>query len=113
MSSSPLYIGLMSGTSLDGVDGVLTSFDAEPVAAHLPFPDELRSELLSLQAPSDNEIHREALAANRIATLYAECVHQLLDKAGRKPATIMHQLAKGYSDDQIQAIAAYFAAQKK
>jgi cytochrome c553 len=34
-------------------------------------------------------------------------------KAGRKPATIMHQLAKGYSDDQIQAIAAYFAAQKK
>ncbi len=34
-------------------------------------------------------------------------------KAGRKPATIMHQLAKGYSDEQIQAIAAYFAAQKK
>ena len=34
-------------------------------------------------------------------------------KAGRKPATIMHQLAKGYSDDQIQAIAAYLAAQKK
>lgn len=34
-------------------------------------------------------------------------------KVGRKPATIMHQLAKGYSDDQIQAIAAYFAAQKK
>lgn len=39
---------------------------------------------------------------------------KMLDfKAGRKPATIMHQLAKGYSDDQIQAIAAYFAAQKK
>jgi cytochrome c553 len=34
-------------------------------------------------------------------------------KAGRKPATLMHQLAKGYSDEQIQAIAAYFAAQKK
>ena len=34
-------------------------------------------------------------------------------KAGRKPATIMHQLAKGYSDDQIQAIATYFSAQKK
>ena len=39
---------------------------------------------------------------------------KMLDfKAGRKPATIMHQLAKGYSDDQIHAIAAYFAAQKK
>jgi cytochrome c553 len=35
-------------------------------------------------------------------------------KAGRVPAaTIMHQLAKGYSDEQIAAIAGYFAAQKK
>jgi sulfide dehydrogenase cytochrome subunit len=43
-----------------------------------------------------------------------EIVKKMLDfKAGRQPATIMHQLAKGYSDDQIQAIAAYFAAQKK
>lgn len=33
-------------------------------------------------------------------------------KAGRKLATIMHQLAKGYSDSQIEAIAEYFAAQK-
>ena len=42
----------------------------------------------------------------------AECF--LLDfKAGRKPATIMHQLAKGYTDEQIVAIAGYFAAQKK
>ena len=39
---------------------------------------------------------------------------KMLDfKAGRRPATIMHQLAKGYSDEQIEAIAAYFAAQKK
>ena len=34
-------------------------------------------------------------------------------KTGRRPATLMHQISKGYSDDQIQAIAAYFAAQKK
>ncbi|MDI9332072.1 MAG: class I cytochrome c [Alphaproteobacteria bacterium] len=34
-------------------------------------------------------------------------------KAGRLPATLMHQLAKGYSDEQIEAIAAFFAAQKK
>ncbi|MEM5277947.1 c-type cytochrome [Cupriavidus taiwanensis] len=31
-------------------------------------------------------------------------------KAGTRPATVMHQLAKGYSDDQIAAIAAWFAA---
>lgn len=34
-------------------------------------------------------------------------------KNGRLPATLMHQLAKGYTDEQIEAIAAYFAAQKK
>lgn len=32
---------------------------------------------------------------------------------GKRPGTIMHQLSKGYSDEQIAAIAAYFAAQKK
>jgi cytochrome c553 len=34
-------------------------------------------------------------------------------KAGTRSATIMHQLAKGYSDAQIAQIAAYFAAQNK
>lgn len=33
-------------------------------------------------------------------------------KSGAKPATIMHQLAKGFSDSQLEAIAAWFAAQK-
>ena len=33
-------------------------------------------------------------------------------KAGTKPATVMHQLAKGYTDPQIDALAAYFAEQK-
>jgi cytochrome c553 len=33
-------------------------------------------------------------------------------KTGAKPATIMHQLSKGYTDDQIQTMAAWFAAQK-
>ena len=33
-------------------------------------------------------------------------------QAGTRPATIMHQIAKGYSDEQIQLMAAFFAAQK-
>ena len=32
---------------------------------------------------------------------------------GKRPATVMHQIAKGYSDPQIDAIAAWFAAQKR
>jgi cytochrome subunit of sulfide dehydrogenase len=32
-------------------------------------------------------------------------------KSGALPATVMHQIAKGYSDEQIRAMAAYFAAQ--
>ena len=43
----------------------------------------------------------------------AEMVRKMQDfKAGRRPATVMHQLAKGYSDEQIAAIAGYFAAQE-
>jgi cytochrome subunit of sulfide dehydrogenase len=33
-------------------------------------------------------------------------------KSGNQPATIMHQISKGYTDEQIKLIAAYFAAQK-
>ena len=34
-------------------------------------------------------------------------------KDGKRPATIMHQLARGYTEAQIELIADYFAAQKK
>ena len=34
-------------------------------------------------------------------------------KSGARPATVMHQISKGYSDAQIEVLAAYFAAQKK
>lgn len=46
----------------------------------------------------------------RDAATMAEQMRQFRD--GKRPATIMHQLAKGYSDEQITAIAAFFAAQK-
>ena len=43
-----------------------------------------------------------------------EMLKKLLDfKRGAKPATIMHQLSKGYTDEQLAAIAGWFAAQKK
>ena len=43
-----------------------------------------------------------------------EMMKKLMDfKSGAKPATIMHQLSKGYTDEQLAAISAWFAAQKK
>ena len=43
----------------------------------------------------------------------AELLQQLKDfREGKRPATIMHQLAKGYSDAQLEAVATYLSAQK-
>lgn len=78
-----LYIGLMSGTSLDGVDGVLASFDAADglrVRAHHhePFGDLIRADLLALNTSGENELHRAALAANAVSRAYAAVVTTLL-----------------------------------
>jgi anhydro-N-acetylmuramic acid kinase len=79
------FIGLMSGTSLDGVDGVLADFDgATRVLAHAyrPFPDALRAELLALNQSGPDELHRAALAANALVRLYAQVVQELLQTSG-------------------------------
>ena len=63
------YMGLMSGTSLDGADGVLVVFEnaaARVIAsASADFPPAFREELLALNTAGINELHRAALAANR------------------------------------------------
>ncbi|MFC0251396.1 anhydro-N-acetylmuramic acid kinase [Massilia consociata] len=90
--TSSLYIGLMSGTSLDGVDGVLADFAGGAIrtvgAAFTPFPAELRRELMALQGASENELEREALAANGLALCYAECVRQLLPSSDGPVAAV-------------------------
>jgi anhydro-N-acetylmuramic acid kinase len=80
------YIGLMSGTSTDGVDGVLVNFSrAQPVTlafASAAFDPTLKAQLLALNTPSDNELHRCALAANALVRVYADVVRQLLQQSG-------------------------------
>ena len=80
------YIGLMSGTSLDGVDGVLADFSQSTpnVVAHAsaPFPAALRAELLALNSSGADELHRAALAGNALMRVYAEVVRALLASSG-------------------------------
>ncbi len=80
-----LCIGLMSGTSLDGVDGVLADVEhGSRVLAHAwrPSPAALRAELLALNQSGPDELHRAALAANGLVRLYAEVVAELLRASG-------------------------------
>ncbi|WP_428852309.1 anhydro-N-acetylmuramic acid kinase [Imbroritus primus] len=90
--ASRRFIGLMSGTSLDGVDGVLVEFSGDgPVvmaAAYREFPAALRDALLALQSSGADEIHREALAANALARCYADCVAQLLANSQAAPGSV-------------------------
>lgn len=84
-----LFIGLMSGTSLDGVDGVLADFNTSvpTVLGHASaaLTPSLKAELLALNLPGSNELHRAALAANALMRIYAEVVEQLLSKASVSP----------------------------
>ncbi len=105
MADKSLYIGLMSGTSLDGVDGVITDFHGLQVAAYLAFPSALKNELLALQTPGANEIHREALAANQLAQLYADCVAELLRASGVAAAQVRAIGAHGQTIRHLPAAA--------
>lgn len=76
------YIGIMSGTSLDGVDAALVSFDSSTPSLiqtiFLPYDDQLRSQLLALNQAGHDELHRAALLSNKLSRLYADAVADLL-----------------------------------
>ena len=89
-----LYIGLMSGTSLDGIDAVLAKIGSNgeskaQAAVSAPFSAELHRALIALQTPGPNELHREKQAANALALAYAQAIHLLLEKAGLKAKDIV------------------------
>jgi anhydro-N-acetylmuramic acid kinase len=95
------YIGLMSGTSLDGADGVLADFSGSAphvlLSASAPFPPAFQTELLALNSPGPDELHRAALAANQLVLVYARVVKELLVQAA----------LRGITPDQICAIGAH------
>src|SRR5690554_3260780 len=111
MVAGDLYIGLMSGTSLDGVDAVLLQINEGKHqvldASFTPFPPTLRQQLLDLHQIGRNELDRAAIAGNALARIYADTVHQLLGSAGTPPndiraigchgQTIRHRPENGYT----------------
>ena len=87
-----MYIGLMSGTSVDGIDAVIVNFNhqnPELIASHYTaFSPELRQHILSLCRPGENEINRLGELDVLLGKAFADAVKTLLKKTSISPEQI-------------------------
>lgn len=87
------YVGIMSGTSLDGVDAVLADFSSAPPSLRqtffLPYDECLRNQLLALHHSVNDELHCAAVLSNQLSRLYANAVESLLKRIDLVPEDIV------------------------
>ncbi len=87
-----MFIGLMSGTSADGIDAVLVSTNAGQSTLihshHQPMPGELRNAILAFRESGPNELHRLAILDRRLADEYTQAVQTLLRSADVDAAAV-------------------------
>ncbi len=88
-----------------------------PLAGFAQTPDALYVRSLAATCANCHGTQGKAVDGSAVPTLAGMPRDQMVAslkafKSGARPATIMHQLSKGYTDAQIEQIAAYFAAQK-
>ncbi len=94
--SSRVVAGLMSGTSLDGVDAVLARLSGsgpdlaieQEAFVHVQYPDALRSLLRRNSIPERSSVRELARLNVRLASCYAAAVDRVLDEAGRDRAAL-------------------------
>ena len=92
-----LFVGVISGTSVDGLDVALLDDSkglAVPAGAHQQIPEDLRKELIALATPGDNEVERLGRSNVYLGAWTGQCVLEFLD-------------ANGFSNSDVRAIGSH------